>query len=92
MDLWIRSQDEEFLMKIDNISLGLDVDSNEPCRLFTFVGGAVTSFTLGIYRSKERALEVLDEIQELLEPVHVIDLSKKEGIAGANILYEMPEE
>lgn len=92
MNLWIRSQDKEILMKIDNINLGLDVDSNEPCRLFTFVDGAVTSFTLGIYRSKERALEVLDEIQELLEPVHVIDLSKKEGIAGANILYEMPEE
>lgn len=67
MDLWIRSQDEEFLMKIDNINLGLDLDSNEPCRLFTFVGGAVTSFTLGIYKSRERALEVLDEIQEHID-------------------------
>lgn len=92
MDLWIRSQDEEFLMKIDNISLGLDVDSNEPCRLFTFVGGAVTSFTLGIYKTKERALEVLDEIQELLEPVNIVEVSKKEAVIGANILYEMPKE
>lgn len=92
MDLWIRSQDKEFLMKIDNINLGLDVDSNEPCRLFTFVGGAVTSFTLGIYNSRERALEVLDEIQELLEPVNVVEVSKKEAVIGANILYEMPEE
>lgn len=92
MDLWIRSQDEEFLMKIDNISLGLDVDSNEPCRLFTFVGGAVTSFTLGIYKTKERALEVLDEIQELLEPVNIVEVSKKEAVIGANILHEMPKE
>lgn len=92
MDLWIRSQDEDFLMKIDNINLGLDVDSNESCRLFTFVGGAVTSFTLGIYKSRERALEILDEIQELLEPVNVVEVSKKEAVIGANILYEMPEE
>ena len=92
MDLWIRSQDEEFLMKIDNISLGLDVDSNEPCRLFTFVGGAVTSFTLGIYKTKEMALEVLDEIQELLEPVNIVEVSKKEAVIGANILHEMPKE
>lgn len=92
MDLWIRSQDEEFLMKIDNINLGLDVDSNESRRLFTFVGGAVTSFTLGIYKSRERALEILDEIQELLEPVNVVEVSKKEAVIGANILYEMPEE
>lgn len=92
MDLWIRSQDKEFLMKFDNINLGLDVDSNESYRLFTFVGGAVTSFTLGIYNSRERALEVLDEIQELLEPVNVVEVSKKEAVIGANILYEMPEE
>lgn len=92
MDLWIRSQDKEFLMKIDNINLGLDVDSNESYRLFTFVGGAVTSFTLGIYNSRERALEVLDEIQELLEPVNVVEVSKKEAVIGANILYKMPEE
>ena len=92
MDLWIRSQDKEFLMKLDNINLGLDVDSNESYRLFTFVGGAVTSFTLGIYKSRERALEVLDEIQELLEPVNVVEVSKKEAVIGANILYEMPEE
>lgn len=81
MDLWIRSQDKTFLMKIDNINLGLDVDSNKPCRLFTFVGGAVTSFTLGTYKSEERALEVLDEIQNLLIPkaiINTFDIEKKD--------------
>ena len=92
MELWIRSQGKEFLMKVDNINLGIDVDTNEPNRLFTFVGGAITSFTLGTYKTKERALEILDEIQELLEPVHITNISKKEGIAGANIFYEMPKE
>lgn len=68
MELWIRSQDKTFLMKIDNINLGIGVDSKKPCRLFTFVGGVVTSFTLGTYKSEERALEVLDEIQNILKP------------------------
>ena len=78
MDLWIRSQDKTFLMKIDNINLGIGVDSNKPCRLFTFVGGVVTSFTLGTYKSEERALEVLDEIQEILKPKTIIKFNEKE--------------
>lgn len=99
MDLWIRSQDEEFLMKIDNINLGLDVDSNESYRLFTFVGGAVTSFTLGIYKSRERALEVLDEIQKKINDIHkdyllccMREKGSYEVIAFENFTYEMPKE
>ena len=84
--MWVRSQDKEFLMKVDNINLGLDVDTNEVTRLFTFVGGAVTSFTLGPYKSKERALEVLDEIQKLL-----IAMPRTE-IPFNYIVYQMPEE
>lgn len=96
MNLWIRSQDKEILMKIDNINLGLDVDSNEPCRLFTFVDGAVTSFTLGIYRSKERALEVLNEIELALGCKRTVF---NNTIVFVNVLenvnsmvYEMPKE
>ena len=88
MNLWIRSQDKEILMKIDNINLGLDVDSNEPCRLFTFVDGAVTSFTLGIYRSKERALEVLDEINNIKWYKYMAELSWDNFI---KTIYAMPQ-
>lgn len=66
MSIWVRSQDKESLMKVDNINLG----SN---RLFTFVGGVTTSFTLGTYKSKERAIEVLDEIQNLLIPKVILN-------------------
>lgn len=86
MNLWIRSQDKEVLTKV--IDIYKQADTNE---IWSYSDKGIKN-CLGIYKSKERALEVLDEIQELLEPVHVIDLSKKEGIAGANILYEMPEE
>ena len=88
MNLWIRSQDKKELRP--NPKLGIDrLESNYYIvDRYSFEKEII----LGKYVTEERALEVLDEIQELLEPVHVIDLSKKEGIAGANILYEMPEE
>lgn len=97
MDLWIRSQDKTFLMKIDNINLGIGVDSKKPCRLFTFVGGVVTSFTLGTYKSEERALEVLDEIQSYL--INNTFAKKINGLGEIKdivqnplFVYEMPKE
>lgn len=82
MSIWVRSQDKEFLMKVDNINLGIDVDTNEPTRIFTFVDGTVTSFTLGTYNSKERALEVLDEIHD--------EVSNYVGTMAQQV-YQMPE-
>lgn len=73
MSIWVRSQDKEFLMKVDNINLGIDVYTKKPNKLFTFVDGVTTSFTLGTYKSKERAIEVLDEIQNLLIPKVILN-------------------
>lgn len=83
MNLWIIAQDKEFLMKVDNINLGIDVDTKKPNKLFTFVDGVTTSFTLGTYKSKERALEVLDEIND--------EISYYVGTT-AQIVYQMPKE
>ena len=88
MNLWIRDQDKEFLMKVDNINLGIDVDTNELTRIFTFVDGTVTSFTLGTYNSKERALEVLDEIQAWIERYE----ANKNNLFSGHVVYKMPEE
>ena len=109
MELWIRSQDKDFLMKIDNINLGYQNDENnrvinEPRRLFTFVRD--TSYTLGVYKTQERALEVLDEIQELLKQEDYLHITKSslnnlEDIeepkyilrsCGLPKVYEMPKE
>ena len=97
MDLWIRSQDKTFLMNIDNINLGIGVDSNKPCRLFTFIGGVVTSFTLGTYKSEERALEVLDEIQSYLTnntfAKKINGLGEiKDVVPNPLFVYQMPKE
>lgn len=100
MSIWVRSQDKEFLMKVDNINLGIDVDTNEPTRIFTFVDGTVTSFTLGTYKSKERALEVLDEIDSKIMMNKAIEIYSNLGdLTFANRanytytpIYQMPNE
>ena len=59
MELWIRSQDREILVKVSQIYIddynGTEIRSKD--------------FILGQYKTKERALEVLDEIQRILKPV-----------------------
>ena len=58
MDLWIRSQDREILTKIDYVYL-------ETSNGKEILGGNhyMINKHLGTYKTKERALEVLDEIQ-----------------------------
>ena len=99
MSIWVRSQDKEFLMKVDNINLGIDVDTKKPNRLFTFVDGVTTSFTLGKYKSKERALEVLDEIQKKINDIKkdfLMACMREKGvydvIAWNDFVYQMPKE
>ena len=63
MELWIRSQDKEILVKANNLSIVLEQD--DTCEIInTFEEHQC--WELGTYKSKERALEVLDEIQNIL--------------------------
>ena len=86
MYLWIRSQDRDELIKIDNIYIT------------TCNGGwAIRSgITLGKYRTQERALEILNKIQTLLIGKKIINLNngvqRIESLKLDNIVYEMPEE
>ena len=76
MELWIRSQDKTFLRKVNTIGIveGRDfwsIDEN-------------LTISFGKYKTKERVLEVLDEIQDLLQNAYV---------GGSNrIVYQMPEK
>ena len=58
MELWIRSQDKLALTKIN--SIGIEYDKK-------LVGYGKICVKLGEYKTKERALEVLDEIQSKLK-------------------------
>ena len=85
MELWVRSQDKECLMKINRMDYDL---SNGEHRIM--VDGYKS--LIGKYETKKRALEVLDEIQE-----RIIELDKAviySHVSEEDYLnvYEMPEE
>lgn len=62
--MWIRSQDKLLLTNVDT-SNGIMINEY-PDECLISLEYANTSFKLGEYSSKEKALKVLDEIQELI--------------------------
>ena len=95
MELWVRSQNKEYL--IDARELAYGENFRVPCVL-AFIRN--TSRILGRYHTKERALEVLDEIQKRITMLALFAMSKdrltesaiKEIRDDSLIVYEMPEE
>lgn len=66
MELWIRSQDRKYLARTGMINIAADGR--------TIVDDIPKFHYLGTYKTKERALEVLDEIQKLIEPKTLINV------------------
>ena len=68
MELWIRTQDRELLLPAK-----LEMQATGSGRIGYLMYGlkdySANAVMLGTYKSKERALEVLDEIQNLLMPI-----------------------
>lgn len=95
MELWIRSQDREKLV----LTKGFETQHTNydgGCQIFAVWQNNYQM--VGKYKSKERALEVLDEIQSILDAFvnsnylkNVTDVSKQVYIAPF-IVYEMPKE
>lgn len=88
MNLWIRSQNREQLSKPNK--LYVKILNEERYEILSGEG----FYVLGNYKTKERALEVLDEIQaELILMPDEADLHglKLEQLTD-NIVYEMPKE
>ena len=97
MELWIRSQDRERLGKIVYLELRNDDYG------FYIMGwrDKFEGTRIATYKTKERALEVLNEIQDLLVPKlqHVCDRDLEGNevkVLGIDyiqsIVYEMPDE
>ena len=87
MELWIRSQDKKKLynvknLELDNLETGICYESRD-----NFV-------LLGKYKSKERALEVLDEIQNKFKIICTSSTGGEYMLAKnlIPIVYEMPKE
>lgn len=82
----MRSQDKECLMKVNRVDYDL---SNSEHRIM--VNGYET--LVGHYKTKERALEVLDEIQN---KINLINLGHDFGspmidLKNPTYIYQMPE-
>lgn len=77
MNLWVRSQDKRILQKVDNIFLDANYENK---RISTYDGDNIE---LGTYKTKERAIEVLNEIQ------NYILLPNTDNSA---YVYNMPED
>lgn len=75
----IRSQNKQNIFNINSIDgIGFS-DRYTTCELFVAVNGR--EYTLGIYSSKEKAIQVLD----MIEKEYVTSF-------GTNVVFYMPEE
>lgn len=77
MDLWIRSQDKEKLVRVDDVVLLND----HPYFIGTNIMQPDGSLlTLGAYTSKQKALKVINDIQ------------KQMTLANSKEIYNMPSD
>ncbi len=65
MELWIRSQCKGYLFKTSHIYVANTEDIGNVC---SFDPETKKPYIIGTYATKERAIEVLDEIQSILMP------------------------
>ena len=103
--MWIRSQDKEVLGKFDMLYIDENMSDEiviTGCDGHVHVNDKVLSACeLGTYKSKERAIEVLDEIQtcisnffeyEVMPPQNNDWFFSVQAVPRTNKIYNMPEE
>ena len=111
MELWIRSQDKEKLLKVNDI--GISNNAINEGGSIKFKGYKIVGYfdknteyeLLGTYETKERAIEILNEIEERVMLINTISIVKdrysliacknalpEEKIKGLSYPYQMPEE
>jgi len=100
MELWVRSQEKDILLKVKSLLID---DDNYDIYTQDYVGQNLCTYTLGTYKSKERALQILDEIQNsilgilTLEDIEEQEVKEYTGKATFSkvtnqLVYIMPEE
>jgi len=92
MELWVRSQDRTKLVKVNQLEYDYTkIKEEERHKIITVLNN--DCFVLGIYKTKERAFEVLDEIKnQLLDNVIATDEDGYATLLENTCLYEMPKE
>ena len=93
MDLLIRSQDRNILTKVEKLELIYDCLCSDEVQLIHIDSD---KGSLGSYATKERALEVLDEIQNIINN-NGIENEEYDKTSGCYYtvkknIYEMPKD
>ena len=86
--MWIRSQNKKSLMKAIDVTLDIPLNSGEVGIKGYFDNNKFGM--LGYYKSEERAIEVLDEIQTHISRYKVLEVD--ECLEAEDVVYQMPEE
>lgn len=86
MELWIRSQEGNVLMPIHS---KLELLYDAPKHVLIISDETI----LGAYDSRERVLEVLDDVQRKLDYIYELNLRPRAlTTIEHKIVYEMPKE
>ena len=90
--MWIRSQDKKQLINADNV-----VITEIKGKYYIFKECECDNCVLGIYSSEEKALKVLDEIQERIEypEASLISPTKLQNyyrLSSVGHFYQMPQD
>ena len=91
MDLWIRSQDKERLWKI----VFIEYDKDDYGHHLIGWKDKFEGTSLATYKTKERALEVLDEIHQRLIDLQTLEITPdfyKVCKRNLDNVYEIPKE
>jgi hypothetical protein len=94
MELWIRSQDRESIFKVESVFYSTNEENEHFIRTFIIDDLRNGIVKLGQYETKERTLEVLDEIQN---KINLINLGHDFGspmidLKNPTYIYQMPKE
>lgn len=87
MELWIRSQDKKHLMNAEAIMYE-ETGTGFGLRVFT----KNYDFNIANYKTKERGLEVLDEIQSLIDFMINREMNRYDAEEYMQICYEELEK
>ena len=95
MNLWVRNQDKTILQKVDNLLISDGYNAGGTFNIYT--NSLPAQNVLGRYKTKERSIEILDEIQNILKPQLIIKDSGKiigsfeDTIVREGATYELKE-
>ncbi len=91
MELWIRSQDKLKLLKANNITIKFETEEVLMSTYHTILIYNDDE-VIGTYETQQRALEVLDEIQNYIIELDKAIIYSQTSTEDYSNVYEMPKE